>query len=168
LHSDIGGPIEPSYAGFTYWITFLDEGSRRCKTKYLKRKSGAKQVIPEIIRKLQRSSGRVFAIFRSDGGSEYQSIPVQEFFESEGIEHEVSPPYTPQLNGMAERLNRTLMATVRCLLRSSGMPNSFWRHAMEYAVYIYNHTPHSGIEFRTPIEVFHGKPLSKMPQFHVF
>jgi hypothetical protein len=168
LHSDMGGPIDPSYDGFIYWIIFIDEASRYCKVYFLKRKSEAVQAVLEICRQLQKSSGCGISIFRSDGGGEYQSLKVQEFFKAEGIQHEISPPYTPQLNGMAERLNRTLMEIVRCLLICAGLAHSFWRHAMEYAVYIYNHTPHSGIEFRTPSEVFYGKSLSKLPKFHVF
>jgi hypothetical protein len=80
LHSDMGGPIDPSYDGFIYWITFIDEASRRCKLHFLKRKSDAGQAIIEICRLLQKSSGFGISIFRSDGGGEYKSLKVQEFF----------------------------------------------------------------------------------------
>src|ERR1700742_8238 len=109
------------------------------------------------------------SLFRTDGGAEYQSIELQQYLKESGIEHEVTPPYTPQLNGMAERLNRTLIERVRCLLISSGLNNSFWKEAMDYSVYIYNHTPYSGIAFtKTPAEIFNKFTLKRLPRFHVF
>ena len=107
-------------------------------------------------------------IFRSDGGGEYTSITLQDFFNEQGIEHEVVPPYTPQLNGLAERLNRTLVERVRCLLISSGLNFTFWADAMQYACYIYNRTPHSALQLKTPWEVFYQKSFENIPEFHVF
>ncbi|GJW90623.1 retrovirus-related pol polyprotein from transposon TNT 1-94, partial [Tanacetum coccineum] len=43
-----------------------------------------------------------------------------------GIQHQKTPPKTPQLNGLAERLNRTLVERDRCLLSYAGLPASFW------------------------------------------
>ncbi|GKF27953.1 putative RNA-directed DNA polymerase [Tanacetum coccineum] len=42
------------------------------------------------------------------------------------IQHQKTPPKTPQLNGLAERMNRTLVERVRCLLSHAGLPASFW------------------------------------------
>lgn len=168
VHSDIGGPITSSHEGFKYWITYLDEASRYVKVCFLKSKSDASFKTVETLKFLQKLAGCGVAIFRTDGGKEYQSVKVQDFLRENATEHEVTPPYTPELNGMAERLNRTLMERVRCLLVSSGLNHSFWKDAMEYSVYIYNRTPHSGIGFRTPWEVFHNCAFKKLPKFHVF
>ena len=46
---------------------------------------------------------------RSDNGSEFKNLQVEEFLEEEGIKHEFSAPYTPQKNGVVERKNRTLI-----------------------------------------------------------
>jgi transposase InsO family protein len=35
---------------------------------------------------------------RSDNGSEFKNLQVEEFLEEEGIKHEFSAPYTPQQN----------------------------------------------------------------------
>jgi hypothetical protein len=168
MHSDMGGPVECSHEGFMYWITFLMENSRYVKVAFLKKKSDAVEKIIQTIKSFQANKGCGISIFRSDGGGEYKSLKVQEFFADSGIEHEVTPRYTPQLNGMAERLNRTLIDRVRCLLLSSGLNTSFWKDAMEYAVYIYNRTPHSGINYQIPWEVFHNMKLQRLPKFHIF
>ena len=48
-------------------------------------------------------------ILRSDSGGEYTSNDMTKFCQEHGIIHEVTAPYTPQSNGVAERKNRTLM-----------------------------------------------------------
>ena len=168
VHSDIGGPIDKSHQGYTLWITFLDETSRFAEVRCLKFKSEAPSTTQNVLTMLAAKQGCGVAILRTDGGSEYQSLELQKYLKDNGIEHEKTPPYTPELNGMAERLNRTLIERVRCLLISSGLNNSFWKEAMDYSVYIYNNTPHSGLAFRTPSEVFNRFSLIKLPRFYVF
>ena len=168
IHSDIGGPIQPSYDGYKYWITYIDEYSRFAKVELLSSKSEAASATISNLKNLKNVAQCGISIFRSDGGAEYQSITLQQYFDEQGINHEVVPPYTPQLNGMAERLNRTLVEKIRCLLISSGLNFSFWADAMNYACYIYNRTPHSALEFKTPWEVFHDTHFEVMPDFHSF
>ena len=50
----------------------------------------------------------------------------------------ISIPYTPQQNGVAERMNRTLMDCVRSLLHWSNLDKKFWAEALSTAVYIRN------------------------------
>ena len=47
----------------------------------------------------------------------------------------------PQLNGLAERMNRTLMKRVRCLLAESKLSKSFWGEALYTVTHIINLTP---------------------------
>jgi transposase InsO family protein len=53
---------------------------------------------------------------RSDNGSEFKNLQVEEYLEEEGIKHEFSAPYTPQQNGVVERKNRTLIDMARTML----------------------------------------------------
>ena len=55
----------------------------------------------------------------SNGGSEYQNKKVQDLITSTGAEFSYSPPYVPQINGAAERLNRTLLNYARSLIIDS-------------------------------------------------
>ena len=48
-------------------------------------------------------------ILRSDRGGEYTSNDMTEFCQESDIIHEVTALYTPQINGVAKRKNRTLM-----------------------------------------------------------
>ncbi|GJZ97748.1 putative RNA-directed DNA polymerase [Tanacetum coccineum] len=65
----------------------------------------------------------------SDNGGEYIG-PFDAYCREHGIQHQKTPPKTPQLNGLAERMNRTLVERVRCLLSHAGLPASFWGKAL--------------------------------------
>ena len=56
---------------------------------------------------------------RSDNGGEYTAKRFQEYIKAEGVRHELTLPKTPQQNGVAERLNRTLVEMVRTMLIES-------------------------------------------------
>ena len=53
-------------------------------------------------------------------------FPLRNFV-SNGIIYEVTTPYTPEQNGMAERKNRSLKGMLNVMLISSGMPTNMWR-----------------------------------------
>ena len=64
---------------------------------------------------------------------------------------------TPQQNGIAERMNRTLLNKVRCMLVGSEMSKPFWWEALNTATYLINRSPSSAIEFKTQKEIWSGK-----------
>ena len=49
--------------------------------------------------------------------------------------------YTPQENGLAERMNRTIVEMARSLLKDANLPNSYWSFTVNYAVHIINRSP---------------------------
>ncbi|KAL0394470.1 UNVERIFIED_CONTAM: hypothetical protein Slati_4413200 [Sesamum latifolium] len=65
----------------------------------------------------------------------------------------------PQLNGVAERRNRTLLDMVRSMMSFTELPPSFWGHALETTVKLLNILPSKSIP-QTPYEIWHGKPAS--------
>ncbi|GJY00148.1 putative RNA-directed DNA polymerase [Tanacetum coccineum] len=79
-------------------------------------------------------------MFRSDNGGEYIG-PFDAYCREHGIQHQKTSPKTPQLNGLAERMNRTLVERVRCLLSHAGLHASFWGEALNTAVHVINLTP---------------------------
>ncbi|KAH9779421.1 hypothetical protein KPL71_007705 [Citrus sinensis] len=66
--------------------------------------------------------------------------------------------YTPQQNGVAERMNRTLTERIRAMLRTAGLPNSFWAEAAKTVCYIVNRSPSTAIRLKTAMEMWTGKP----------
>lgn len=66
---------------------------------------------------------------------------------------------TPQQNGLAERINRTLIENVICMLFNSNLSKHFWAEAVSTTAYLINRSPSSALIFKTPQEAWSGKPL---------
>ena len=73
-----------------------------------------------------------------------------------GILSEWTPPGIPQLNGVSEQRNRTLLDMVRSKMSQTDLPVSFWGHALETVAFILNQAPTKAVE-TTPYEVWSGK-----------
>ena len=58
---------------------------------------------------------------------------------------------------MAERMNRTLMDTVRSMLYHGDLPLSFWAEAVSTANYIRNRSPISCLKEKTPYQCWYGE-----------
>ncbi len=57
------------------------------------------------------------------------------YYQEHGITHETTAPHTPQQNGDAEHLNRTLTDKVRVMFQSSGLSKSLWPDTFKWASY---------------------------------
>ena len=93
---------------------------------------------------------------RTNNGGEYISTEFNLYLTKEGIKHELTIPHTPQQNGVAERLNRTLIEGVRTMLADSKLPHRFWAEALSTTVYLHNHSPTKALEGITPFEAWSG------------
>ncbi|GJU33434.1 putative ribonuclease H-like domain-containing protein [Tanacetum coccineum] len=78
-------------------------------------------------------------ILSKDNGTEYlKNSDMLEFCENKGIKQEYNNARTPQQNGVAERMNRTLIEAARTMLADSLLPTTFWAEAVSTACYIFN------------------------------
>ncbi|CAL9112605.1 unnamed protein product, partial [Musa textilis] len=67
-------------------------------------------------REVENQTGKSIKTLRSDRGGKYLSIEFTQFLKDYGILSQWTPPYTPQLNGVSERRNRTLLDMVRSMM----------------------------------------------------
>src|SRR5262249_29873482 len=107
IHIDLGDLKQTmTRGGKKYCITLIDDFSRYTKVYLLINKDEAFDIFllykAEVENQLNKRIKRV----RSDRGGEY--VLFNDFCEKEGIIHEVTPPYSPQSNGIAKRKNMTL------------------------------------------------------------
>ena len=159
VHSDVCGPIkEQTLGGKRYLATFLDDYTGLSAIKLLAHKSEIATVMKEIFAELETQSGHQVKALRTDNGSEYVNSAVSSFLKSKGIVHQTTMTYTPQQNGKAERLNRTLMEKVRAMLSDAGLNKSLWGEAVYTANTLRNRSPAAGKD-KTPWELFfNSKP----------
>ena len=90
---------------------------------------------------------------RSDNGREYIMNEFRSELNKEGILQQLTCPYTPKQNGVAERKNRHIMSVVRCLLCGMGVPKYFWHMAVLTATYLINRTPSYVLQGKAPLHV---------------
>ena len=69
-----------------------------------------------------------------------------------GIVLELTPPRTPQCNGVSEHRNRTLLDMVRSMMSLTDLPLSFLGYALETAAFMLNRAPSKSVE-ATPYEL---------------
>src|SRR5581483_8070115 len=103
----------------------------------------------EFHNEVQNQLDRKIKFLRSDCGGEYLSQEFDNHLIECGIVSQVTPPYTPPMNGVSERRNRTLLDMVRSMMCRSMLPISFWGHALETAANILNRVPTKSVE-KTP------------------
>ena len=106
---------------------------------------------------VEKSSGYVIKVLRSDRGGEFLSKHFQNVCVEAGIKHQFTAPYTPQQNGVVERKNRSVMEMARSLLKSMEIPRIFWAEAVRRSVYLLNRLPTKSMGYRTPYEGWNGR-----------
>ena len=95
---------------------------------------------------VENQIGRKIKCLKSDNGIEYKDGEFLKFCEEHGIKKHFTIRRTPQQNGMAERLNRTIGEIARCLRLNVGLPKVFWVEAVNMACYILNRSPRAMLD----------------------
>jgi len=158
VYSDLSGPFPvPSYGNSLYYITLIDDATRVAWVRFMKQKSETTKIVKDFVAEMELQNHKTPAAFRTDNGGEYVTKDLKGFFTSKGIIHEFSPPYSPESNGVAERLNCTIGESLRAMLESpSTYDKKLWAEAVLTSVYIKNRQPHSALKDLTPYEAFYG------------
>ena len=73
-----------------------------------------------------------------------------------GIVSQLTPPGTPQCNGVSKRRNHTLLDMVRYMMSLADLPLSFWGYALKTAAFTLNRAPSKSVE-TTPYELWFSK-----------
>ena len=153
--SDVCGKMSAvSLGGAEYFVTFIDDHTHYVWVYPLKHKDEVFDRFLKWKALVERSSWRRLKVFRTDNGGEYTSNKFEDYLKAEGVRHERTVPKTPEQNGVAERLNQTLVETTRSLLIDSKLPHKFWAEALATAAYIRNRCPTKAVDDMTPFEAW--------------
>jgi hypothetical protein len=157
IFSDVCGKLPTrSHRGFEYFVTFTDDKSRKVFVEGLHLKSDVERHLKAFIVRAELETGQHAKVLRSDGGGEYTGGTLVKYLQEKGIQHEITTPDTPQHNGVAERMNRTLLDKVRAMLIDADLPESYWYDALEYAALLHNVAPTRALGDITPEEAWSG------------
>ncbi|KAL1564721.1 Integrase catalytic domain-containing protein [Salvia divinorum] len=156
-HSDLWGPAQTlSEGGGRYFLSIIDDYSRKLWVYILKEKSDAFSKFKDWCAEVELEKGSTLKCLRTDNGLEFLSADFNKFCSDKGIKRHRTVPSNPQQNGVAERMNRTILERVRCMLISSGMPRKFWAEAVTTAAVLINKCPSSAVNYHTPDGIWYG------------
>lgn len=151
IHSDLCDlHATPSLGNKKYFVTFIDDASRFCYVYLLHTKDEALDKFKVFKTEVELQLGSLIKRLRTDRGGEYMDT---QYFQSVGIIHETTTPYTPQQNGISERKNRVLKEMVNSMFSYSGLSQGFWGEPMLTACYLLNRVPNKRNKV-TPYELW--------------
>ena len=124
-------------------MTFIDDYSRMVFVYPIKAQS-------EVFEKFKMSKAHFETQYDSkircicfDNGGEYTSKRFNQYCANQGIAHRTSAPYSPQQNGLAERINRSLGKGTRALLMHMYVARVWWAKALMTVAHMINRAPNS-------------------------
>ncbi|GJX12361.1 ribonuclease H-like domain-containing protein [Tanacetum coccineum] len=161
LHMDLFGPtFVKSINHASYCLVITDDCTRFSRVFFLTSKDETSGIIQTFIRQIENQLNHRVKIIRSDNDTEFKNRDMLEFCGNKGIKQEYSTARTPQQNGVAERMNRTLIKAARTMLADSLLPTTFWAEAVSTACYILNRVRVTKPQNKTPYELLFGhKPV---------
>ena len=158
VHSDLAECHITSLGGGKYVVGFTDDATRHHRAYILPNKQP--QTVLRAFKEYQawaeRQTGYKIKELRTDRGGEFLGDMI-DYVESVGIEHKPTAGFSPQSNGVAERMNRTLFEMVCCMLDHAGAPLELWSEALHHATYIRNRLPTSSLNGMSPHEAWTGR-----------
>jgi len=174
LHFDIiGGKNSLPFNSekYRYILVVIDDFTRYKWAFPLNRKSQAVLKLQWLIQ-TWKSQFREFepvkvAYLHSDDASEWTKGEFVQFMKENGITLEVTAPYSPEQNGLAERTNRTVIETLRSILIQSKLPENLWHLLLPLAIQQINLSPKPNFgkqTLTTPHEELFGKPSPLYPK----
>ena len=158
VHSDLWGPAPvESINHKRYYASFTDDYSRYTNIYFLHTKDETFDAYRTYEAWLSTQHNARIKCLRSDRGGEYLGNEFSAHLKKAGTVRKLTVHDTPEHNGVAERLNRTILEKVRAMLHDSDLPKFLWAEAAAHAVYLKNRTWTRTIGDTTPFEILNGK-----------
>jgi hypothetical protein len=168
LFMDISGPYKMSLKGSKYWLLIVDDKTRKAWSFFVQSKSEAKKAT-ETLLQLLKGAKVVTKYLRCDNAGENVK-GLKELCNEYGIQIELTPPNSPQFNGVVERKFVTLRDRAQAMMLGARMDEEhqgrLWAEAVYTATRLHNAVPNRvGL---APDELWYGtlpKLLNNLVQF---
>ncbi|CAA7028144.1 unnamed protein product [Microthlaspi erraticum] len=148
VHSDLwGSPSTPeSLGGAKYFISFIDDYSKKLWVYFLRTKDEAFSKFKEWKEAVESHTEKKIKCLRTDNGLEFCNTLFDDLCRKSGIKRHRTCTYTPQQNGVSERMNRTIMDKVRKERWSGQKPDL--THLRRFGCTAYVHTIQEVLELK--------------------
>ena len=156
-HIDLWGKYEiASIHGNQYYILFVDDATRYVTVNFLKKKEDATKHVKNYLTYL-KTQNKLPKAMRVDRGSEFINQTLKAWFDENGLEIQTTAPYSPSQNGIAERMNRTLVELARAMIKGQNLPEFLWEYAVAHAAYLRNRSYTTFLKEQTPYQKWYNK-----------
>ncbi len=158
LHSDVCGPMETTSLGKRrYFCVLVDDRTGYTWFHPCALKSDFTSWFVRMDKIFANHYGTHTKVLRSDRGGEYVNTSLEDYCADNGIKIELTVPYTPEQNGVAERMNRKILDKGRTIMKDVEAPDFLWADAFATVTYALNRTVSTRAGGRTPYEAFFGR-----------
>jgi hypothetical protein len=108
---------------------------------------------------VENQTWKKIKVLRLDNEGEYTSNDFINYCKEERIKRELTVPFNPQQNGVADRKNHTIVEATRAMLHDHDLSMFSWAEVCNMTVYVQNKSPHMILEDKTLVEAFIGVRL---------
>lgn len=170
VHSDLMGKIQPfGYNNHQYIQLIVDDVRVATFGATMGTESDAVFTAKYLIIKAEATAKSKATIIRTDRGKEFTSNQIEDMMRDYQIDHEFTPPYSPESNARVERKNRTIIDMSRTMLEELRILNSMeyekyknkWPEAVLCEINVHNRvitkSTHKSMQKKTPFEIVIGK-----------
>ena len=158
---DLCGPFRvQSIGGSRYFLTITDDYSRFVHIYPLKTKDESFRFFKSFCNEMKTRYNQMPKSTRSDNGGEFTSKEFKNFCELNGIAMQFTNAYTPEQNGVSERLNRTINSAIRSVLVETHLPEGLWAELAMSFIHLKNRFPHSALKGQIPYVLWNEQKFS--------
>ena len=126
IYSDVCGPMRiKTHGDASYFVTFIYDACAKAWMYVLKSKDQIFEVFKDFHANFEKKTRKFLKCIHMDNGGEYTSKMFKEYCSKHDIRHQKTVSYTPQYNGVAERMNHTIVERVMSMLSLTDLPNYF-------------------------------------------
>lgn len=161
IHLDVWSSASgPSFGQAKYLLSAVDDFSRFAWIFTLKNKSDCFEKFKTFQSQVENQLNKRIKAVRTDNGLEFCSQQFEAYLKKQGIIPQRTNAYSPEMNGVAERLNRTLADGVRAIRIEAELPKGMWAELAHAFIYLYNRFPHRSINNQIPFTMLFGRKCS--------
>ena len=145
-----------SINGNQYYLLMVDDAACYITVKFLKTKDQAAQKVMDYMTYL-KVQGKTPCAIHANRGTEFVNETLRGWCNSQGIELQVTVPYSPLQNRVAEQMNCMLVELAHAMLTASELPEFLWEATVAHTAYLRNMLYTKPRAKETPYQIWHSR-----------